>query len=213
MKEQELDLCVILKGHEGETFYSPIFGNIKLQSIHEAVYFITDSGIIISFVKDGKYIPGYKNAECLIFPSKNKQNWNKWNKEHNPKIPKTWEEISEVGSNIDFDDYSLECYNLRDGSYNGHYDTSKGKESIEKVALAILKIYQLIEKGYGGNITKDEWKDATNWKYTIICESNDKLYVECAIDRRPIAFHTEEQAKEFMSYPENIQLVKDFFMM
>ena len=27
-----------------------------------------------------------------------------------------------------------------------------------------------------------------------------------------IAFHTIEQANEFISYPENIQLLKDYFM-
>lgn len=27
-----------------------------------------------------------------------------------------------------------------------------------------------------------------------------------------IAFHTEQQRTEFMSFPENVQLVKDFYM-
>ena len=29
-EEKEINLCEILKGHEGEFFYSPLYGNVKL---------------------------------------------------------------------------------------------------------------------------------------------------------------------------------------
>lgn len=214
MQNDNINLRELLKGHENEVFYSPEFGNVTYLGIDitEDKYPLEfeDAQGTIYFMEDGKLLP---EGECVLFPSKHQRDWIKWDKEHNPKIPKTWEEISKVGSNIDFDDYSLECFNLRGGSYDGHYSTSKGKDPIEKAALAILKIHQLIEKGYGGNITKDEWKSTCSI-YTIeyiprserpiqIC--NYKIY-------SPIAFHTKEQAEEFLSYSENIQLIKDYYM-
>lgn len=30
---ENINLCEILKGHEGETFYSPLFGNIILSNL------------------------------------------------------------------------------------------------------------------------------------------------------------------------------------
>ena len=36
---EQINLLEILKGHEGETFYSPTFGNIKLSCISDVLYF------------------------------------------------------------------------------------------------------------------------------------------------------------------------------
>ena len=85
-------------------------------------------------------------------------------------------------------------------------------EPIVKSALALLKIHQLIEVGYGGNITDEEWKEHTKTKYTI--DSKDKKLI-CSYTyhfKSHIAFHTKEQAEEFLSYIENVQLLKDYFM-
>lgn len=34
----------------------------------------------------------------------------------------------------------------------------------------------------------------------------------CHCTPTPIAFHTKKQAEDFISYPENIQLLKDYFI-
>ena len=83
-------------------------------------------------------------------------------------------------------------------------------EKYAKAALALAKISQLMPY-YGGEITDKEWKEYTE-KYTINC-IEDKLFSECFIGRKSfVAFHTQEQAARFLSFPENVQLVKDLYM-
>ena len=85
--------------------------------------------------------------------------------------------------------------------------------SIEKAALAFLKIKQLIEICYGGNVTNEEWENSDICKYYIFYNSISKQF-EVDPDytiKEQIAFHTKEQAKEFLSHPENILLLKDYY--
>ena len=82
--------------------------------------------------------------------------------------------------------------------------------------IATYKIAKLIELGYGGMVTDEEWKnkDITKW-IVVPNDDNGKLII---VDtwhnskRGCIAFHTQQQAKEFMSYPENRTLVKQYYM-
>lgn len=116
------------------------------------------------------------------------------------KVPKTWSEL--VKRNKD-----KTCYVEID-----EMAVTTAETSIEKSALALLKIYQIIEVGYGGNITNEEWANDRNYKYGMFCSWDNTLIVDSTIFRNRIAFHTRKQAKEFLSYPENVQLVKDFYM-
>lgn len=75
------NLCEILKGHEGETFYSTYLGNVKLDSINYT----------------GKvYDHAAKLFVFLLFPSKDQRDWNEWDKENKRKSPKTWSELAKV---------------------------------------------------------------------------------------------------------------------
>lgn len=87
--------------------------------------------------------------------------------------------------------------------------------SIEKSVIALLKIYQLIEVGYGGNVTNEEWKDRSITKWRIGFHYDGEIMIDYCVSPiayTPIVFHTKEQAKEFLKYPENVQLLKDYFM-
>lgn len=72
-----LNLREILKGHEGESFYSPIFGNlIFMRVIYPHVRFKTTSGDIWDINPNGKI---YNNSdEICVFPSKDHHDWDKW---------------------------------------------------------------------------------------------------------------------------------------
>lgn len=102
-KIKEIDLCEILKGHEGETFYSPAFGIVILKEISNDYLRIKSVDKVINLYKDGKYDI---HGECMLFPSKNRRDWNKWIEEQKPKVPKTWDdlerldEITEYGAEI-----------------------------------------------------------------------------------------------------------------
>lgn len=190
-----LNLCEILKGHEGEPFYSSLFGvNVTLYGIQNNK--ISFYGGHTDLLDDGSYIKG---GECMLFPSKDQRDWNKWAKEQKPKVPKTWSEIKE--------------YNVEVHSAIQHLESNGPCELICKSALAFLKIHQLIKVGYGGNVNNEEWNipyfkfaiNIVNEEFKIIPVNNTNLSPY-------VVFHEIEQAEEFLKYPENVQLLKDYFM-
>lgn len=205
---ENINLCEILKGHEDETFYSPIYGNMVLIKIDDRypypLYFNTNvnNTSVQTFNSDGK--PCVFCAECLLFPSKEQRDWNKWLEEQKLKVPKTWEKLKR--SNTIYTHYSLN-YIVDDKDYF----TAIGTNLIEKSALALLKIHQLIEVGYGGN----KIKTSNNNVHCIIYDFDTHKFITCVcVDlwRSHISFHTKKQAEEFLSYPENVELLKDYFM-
>lgn len=200
---ENINLCEILKGHEGETFYSPTFGNSKLHCISDVLYFEgINSTLSFDVNVDGTYC---KDGEICIFPSKDQRDWNKWIEEQKSKVPKTWNEMTSKYCNVEV------WQNISNMDYGS-------TEPIVKSALALLKIYQLIEAGYGGLVTHSE-NIGTKMKHTIAPYVDNKFQYKglkvlgtCYLDNRHISFHTKEQATEFLSYPENVQLLKDYFM-
>lgn len=208
---KNINLYEILKGHEGETFYSPIYGNLThYPTLYPLVRFKTVTGAIFDINANGKV---YENSdELFVFPSKDQRDWNKWIEEQKPKIPKTWNEIVIDKYSPVFDICLRPVHN---GNYqNYHYEITYGNSSIEKSALALFKIHQLIEVGYGGNVINEDYIN-NEWKYTIIYSSSScklEIIETCHYRYNNIAFHTEEQAKEFLSKSENVQLLKDYFM-
>ena len=181
----------ILKGHEGETFYSPIYGDVHINfgvsGDNENVLRMYPAGEFSCYlpVSPNGYHFDYSNSgEMIIFPSKDQRDWNKWIEEQEPKVPKTWSEFVEK-------DNRAITYNL-EVTYNE---------------------YPPVEVGYGGNVTNEDWKNPYLAKYDIIPDTahSDKLCVRCVgFVKSVIAFYTKEQAEEFLSKPENVQLLKDY---
>jgi len=79
-----------------------------------------------------------------------------------------------------------------------------------KAALALAQISQLMPY-YGGEVTNEEW-ESDEWKYSILMERNEIVFCSSTHIKYLIAFHTEEQRDRFLSFPENVQLVKDLYM-
>lgn len=50
-----------------------------------------------------------------------------------------------------------------------------------------------------------------NYIYTIEV-SNGKIYESWCKTKHLIAFHTKKQLNKFLSFPENVQLIKDLYM-
>lgn len=125
-----------------------------------------------------------------------------------PKI-KTWEDVKTVNNlsmqeyENSFDERSVEFYNEEPKLYNK--------------LIATYKIAKLIELGYGGMVTEEEYilnehsTDDDFWSIWM----NGKGEIECTkVEncRELLTFHTREQAEDFMSYSENIKLIKQYFM-
>lgn len=114
-------------------------------------------------------------------------------------------------------------YILGDSTINklneGWHDVSTSDENINifinkkyvKASLALAQISQLMPY-YGGEITEEEWKNVSLKKYGVLLY-NSKVATNIYYDtKQMIGFHTEEQLNRFLSFPENIQLVKDLYM-
>lgn len=151
----------------------------------------------------------------------------KENLQSKPKI-RTWEDVEKQGYYV-----QQRClYDLdQDGKGKDNdmllaiaYDNDFSDKIILK-AVATLKIAKLIELGYGGMVTDEEWKDLNIPKYWIdyhpTCQDEkDKFQIsldedgdaELSTQKHFITFHTQQQAEEFMSYPENVELVKQYYM-
>lgn len=91
--------------------------------------------------------------------------------------------------------------------YNRNVFTSKKHA---ESALAMAQISQLMPY-YGGEITNKEWANE-DWKYSVIVIGNEICITNTCKTRYPITFHTTEARCRFLSFPENVQLVKDLYM-
>ena len=78
---ENLNLVEILKDcPEGTKLYSPVFGEVKFESINDIIGPIivtTNTGNAECFTADGKMYT-YYNGECLLFPSKDQRDWSKF---------------------------------------------------------------------------------------------------------------------------------------
>lgn len=131
--------------------------------------------------------------ECIKFKKKIKVN--------------TWENIPRVNG----------CY-----MNNSHiYTDYEGKPCEEnkdvyltdkyvKSALALAQISQLMPY-YGGEVTNEEWKNNER-KFSIVVHNGELKPFTHVNNKVLISFHTEAQRARFMFFQENVQLVKDFYM-
>lgn len=208
----KLNLVEILKFYKGETFYTSMFGKVKLVEIlseDRPIKIQMADGLYVCLTSEGKYSDD-KDAECVLFPSKDQRNWNEWIEKEKNKGPKTWNGICRDNKVTPMHIVvAKKCIN----GINSDDSATRHNCPIEKAALALLKIYQLIDEGYGGYITDEEWDNELMTKYTIEELDNELLFRWTYTGREHIAFHTSQQRDEFLSHPENVQLVKDFFML
>ena len=101
---ETIDLTKILKDcPEGFKLYTPLFGEVELKVIGGNKYPIIttpteDDCNIAAFTKDGFYYER-KDAECLLFPSKDQRDWSKFTapwlkkKKFDPKTLKPFDKV------------------------------------------------------------------------------------------------------------------------
>lgn len=134
------------------------------------------------------------------------------------KFIKTWEDIEKL--------YEKDCikFNPKDTSiyispdFTQVPNTFLLENNVIRKLQATAKISKIIELGYGGAITDDEWTEQDVPKYCIIpsLETKSRLKVERQLlymQKQFIAFHTRKQAEEFISYESNVLLSKQYYMM
>ena len=71
-----MNIAEILKdAPKGTKLFSPLFGEVKLESVSDDIIEVRIEGAVSTFYKDGRYYRSYFDGECLLFPSKGKRNW------------------------------------------------------------------------------------------------------------------------------------------
>lgn len=97
---------------KGTKLYSPLFGEVEFENVDDKIEIIvhTDEEEIykVFFEKDGKYYIIYKDAECLLFPSKDNRNWNDF---------QVLEEGHRVMVSDNGENWSLKKYYMDDEAY------------------------------------------------------------------------------------------------
>ncbi|MBJ2188135.1 MAG: hypothetical protein JFR41_05860 [Muribaculaceae bacterium] len=196
MKTNQLNLCELLKGREGENIFLTTMGEVLVEKVSEEHLFFrlraNEPGWRLN--ANGKMS---ENGEVIAYPSRAlyeqypldaAKAWSKW---RNAQKRKVWGDIKACKS------YML---NL----------CAQHNLPIDKSVSAMFKLRHLIEIGYGGNPTTAEklildlygvdWRDG-GWHVINLRECIDT-----------IAFYTRDQAEDFLSHPENRQLLDEFYM-
>ena len=207
---KNINLFEWLKCYEGEYFYCILTGTnvryIGYDTTHKCLLFESCDSVTTPFeiFSNGALYP---NGECVIFPTKNQRDWNKWYEEH--KTPKIWSRIKE---NI-----TLGCTASTNLTVDG---PQHGGNLIEEAALATLKLLKLIEISYGGLKIADG--ETCNWPgsgksygitlHTTLSDCYDGIdfrISELHNDvNSPIKFKEKKDAEEFLKHEENQMLLR-----
>jgi hypothetical protein len=82
--ENKINVAQILKDlPKGTKLYSPLFGNCELDSVDSFNIKIKATSLndsIYTFNRDGCYYGCIEESECILFPSKENRDWNKFQK-------------------------------------------------------------------------------------------------------------------------------------
>lgn len=78
-----MNIAEILKDcPKGMKLYSPLFGEVKLDyvtdDIEDPIHCVAIDGRVPLFMSDGRYFGGYRDTECMLFPSKDSRDWSKF---------------------------------------------------------------------------------------------------------------------------------------
>ena len=107
--------------------------------------------------------------------------------------------------NENYATWKLLCANSDDEHFDAYVTISGSKSyrlfsrNFMEKANAYLRIYQIIELGYGGNLIEGGY--TIDWEMNIVW--NSKLAV--------FGFKTRELAEKFLSYEENEELINEFY--
>ena len=78
-----MNIAEILKEcPKGTKLYSPIYGELELEEVKDeqnfSIYCITKKRELDAFTREGRIYSDYPDAECVLFPSKDQRDWNKF---------------------------------------------------------------------------------------------------------------------------------------
>lgn len=125
---KKIDLTQILKNYpEGTPLYSPLLGKvalIRIDSINRYPITVRDAyGFNSSFIKEGYFLSDYTDAECLLWPSKERRDWSKFKAPSPHKHFELYDRVI-VEDNFGGLGYVADFYSHYDGNKNFHVTVS-----------------------------------------------------------------------------------------
>lgn len=203
---QELNLCEVLKYcPKGETFWSPMLGDVKLNDIDQEskkINVILASGATWDINADGTItIDNVTSPEVMLYPSSEQMAWTKVKYEKKKELPRTWEEFCEnypCKKDECFITTSCGLYLAR-AKDERHVTCDRNLLPSKQAAeahLAYMQLHQL----------RDAWREGWLPDWT---EDNQSKYAICSIDgefsirirytnRHFLAFQDEKRAYDFL---------------
>ena len=123
----------------------------------------------------------------------------KENLQPKPKTPKIWADVKE-SENLLSINYDRRHTHLT-------LDNNIVNTKVVDKIIATYKIAYLINKCYGGIVTEEDGWEIIPIQNALVIQHS------FTVDRPFVFFHTKQQAEEFISYPENVELVKHYHCM
>lgn len=113
----------------GTELYSPVYGKVTLEEIinngQYPIKVITDDGYIRFYTKEGKLFDNRPDGECILFPSKEQRDWNKFNI-NQPEIVLPSRDIEQNYKRIPF---NVElAKKIVNGEFEGRIVTMEGRK-------------------------------------------------------------------------------------
>lgn len=169
----------------GTELYSPVYGKVTLEEIinngQYPIKVITDDGYIRFYTKEGKLFDNRPDGECVLFPSKEQRDWNKFNI-NQPEIVLPSRDIEQNYKRIPF---NVElAKKIVNGEFEGRIVTMEGrkvrivcwdKKPIDERAMD-LPIVALLQNDCEGEMlntyTEEGLASSPNYKnrYNLIIE-------------------------------------------
>lgn len=203
---QELNLCEVLKYcPEGETFWSPMLGDVKLNEIDQEtkkINVILASGATWDINADGTItIDNVTSPEVMLYPSSEQMAWTKVKYEKKKELPRTWEEFCNnypCKKDECFITTGCGLYLARESDereVNCDRNVLPSREAAE-AHLAYMQLHQLRDAWREGWLP--DWTNELQSKY-IIYNYKGELTIMCySKASRFLSFQDKKRADEFL---------------
>ena len=216
--EQKLNIAEILKDKPVELkLYSSTFGYIKFNCVHKnKVYFSSEDTNVHSVKSNGKM---YDSGECIIFPSKEMRDWNKFSWKKGDVLKNTAYEERVIFDGFLNDDYTyfkgkhpLDCSNKFNITYHEECNCFTGNYRLESKDATQIYI-NTIEERLGGKLNREtlevekiqpEFKDGD----IIVTEGSPYLYYsKCIIILKGDLYTKDNKAHSYAFYNINNKFI------
>lgn len=202
---QKLNLCELLRYcPKGTEFWSPMFGNVKLDRIDYAekrIYFFLETGGQWYVNSDATITFGrMTSVEIMLYPSREQRDWSKV-KYEKKKLPRSWEEFCKNNpckKDEWFITANCELYGMKEGieRHIGHDRNLLPNKQAAEAHLAFMQLHQLRDSWREGWLP--DWKDNTQAKFAIVYNKDEHIVFDSRFISHFLAFQDESRAKEFL---------------